>query len=74
MDWSSRIVHMHTFIKFRHKMFICDVDYSYFCVCTFAENEMQGLHIEQITRQPTFWEENKRKAEYFLGHACYQRS
>ena len=25
---------------------------------------MQGLHIELITRQQTFWEENKRKADY----------
>ena len=35
---------------------------------------MQGLHIERITRQQTFWEQNKEKAEYFLGHVSYQRS
>jgi len=47
-------------------MFICDVNYSYFSVCTFAEDEMQGLHIERITREQTFWEEIKSKAEYFF--------
>ena len=54
------------FYQVQTQMFICDVDYSSFCVCTFAEDEMQGLHIERITRQQTFWEENKRKAEYFF--------
>ena len=45
------------------QMFICDVDYSYFCVCTFAKDEEKGLHIECITRQQSFWEEHKKTAE-----------
>ena len=40
------------------QLFVCDVQYSDFCVCTFAsESDQENLHIERINKNTTFWNE-----------------
>ena len=44
------------------QLFVCNVEYAHFCVCTFLKDENNeydggGIHIERITRNLNFWEE-----------------
>ena len=50
------------------QLFVCDVQYSDFCVCTFGSDEDQeNLHIERIEKNYSFWHgECVPKAELFF--------
>ena len=48
-------------------MFVCDVGYSDFCVCTFAsDTDKENIHIERIYKNNDFWQECVSKAELFF--------
>ena len=48
-------------------MFVCDVSYCDFCVCTFTcDDPESGLYIERIYQDPSFWENCLSKAEHFF--------
>ena len=49
------------------QIFVCDVDYCDFCVCTFSGNEESTIHIERISRNNAFWKnECVPRAEAFF--------
>ena len=50
-------------------MFVCDVQYSDFCVCTFGTNA--DLHVQWIYRDDDLWEDCVSKAKQFLQHVYY---
>ena len=44
-------------------------EYCDFCVCIFAQNEENDLHIERIVRDEEFWSVCVEKAHYFFRTA-----
>ena len=54
------------FYQVQTQLFVGNVDYCDFCVCTFAQNAEHGLHIERITKDVKFWSNCIEKAEYFF--------
>ena len=54
------------------QLFVCDVQYADFCVCTFMADEQQGssqdskVHIEQIFKDHSFWTECITKSQHFF--------
>ena len=63
-------------MKLMHKpkhmqLFVCDVDYADFCICTFAtdsQNEYSdcGVHIERIDKNPSLWGHCIDKVSHFF--------
>ena len=55
------------YYQIQTQMFVCNVEYSDFCVCTFANDDDEGsVHIERIHKNDRFWAECVLKAEYFF--------
>lgn len=49
------------------QMFVCDVEYSDFCMCTFASDiDKENTHIERIYKNTNFWQDCVSKAEVFF--------
>ena len=53
------------------QLFVCNVEYVDFCVCTFLRDERNnyddsGVHIERIYKNLTIWEECVKKAQDFF--------
>lgn len=44
------------------QLFVTDTEYCDFCVCTFADDEENGLHIERISKDEEFWSDCVSKA------------
>ena len=59
------------FYQVQTQLFVCDVDYADFCVCTF-EKDVQGMysndsiHIERINRNQSFWTKCIDAAQHFF--------
>ena len=60
--------HSHAyFYQVQTQLFVCDVEYCDFCVCTFASDQDEStLHIERIYRDETFWDECVAKVKPFF--------
>ena len=60
--------HSHAyFYQVQTQLFVCDVEYRDFCVCTFASDQDEStLHIERIYKDETFWDECLAKAKQFF--------
>ena len=55
------------YYQIQTQMFVCNVEYSDFCVCTFANDEDEGsVHVERIHKNDRFWAECVLKAEHFF--------
>ena len=48
------------------QLFVMNVEYCDFCVCTFTDNLSDGLHIERISKDFEFWNDCTKKAETFF--------
>ena len=48
------------------QIFVCDVTYCDFCVCTFSAQEEESVHIERVYKDDTFWDDCVMKAEMFF--------
>ena len=60
-----RLNHGHAYYyQVQTQMFVCDVKYSDFCVCTFGTNA--DLHVERIYKDDDFWEDCVSKAKLFF--------
>ena len=68
VDGSLRLDNSHAYYyQIQSQLFVCDVEYCEFCVCTFVEDdESKGLHIERIYKNEGFWLECISKAEQFF--------
>ena len=49
------------------QLFVCDVDYCDFCVCTFASDQTGDLHVQRIAPDMQFWESCLAKASSFFS-------
>ena len=60
--------HSHAyFYQVQTQLFVCDVEYCDFCMCTFASDQDEStLHIERIYKDETFWDECLAKAKQFF--------
>ena len=48
-------------------MFVCNVSYCDFCVCTFTSDDSDsGMYIECIYQNSSFWEDSLSKPEHLL--------
>ena len=55
------------YYQIQTQLFVCDIEYCDFCVCTFVEDdESKGLHIERIYKNEAFWLECISKAQQFF--------
>ena len=48
------------------QIFVCDVAYCDFCVCTFGEEVEESTHIERVYKNDAFWNDCVMKAELFF--------
>ena len=61
--------HSHSYYyQVQTQIFVCDVAYCDFCVCTFGTDleEKDTIHIERIYKDLTFWNGCVTKAEHFF--------
>ena len=59
------------YYQIQTQLFVCDVEYADFCVCTFLKDgnndyDDGGIHIERITKNFDFWEKCVEKARNFF--------
>ena len=47
------------------QLFVCDVEYCDFCLCTFTGDE-SGLHIEHVYKDTCLWSDCVARAKFFL--------
>ena len=68
VDGSLQLDNSHAYYyQIQTQLFVCNVEYCDFCVCTFVEDdESKGLHIERIYKNETFWSDCISKAEQFF--------
>ena len=52
-------------------MFVNNVEYCDFCVCTFSSDE-SSFHIERVSKDPHFWEDCLVKAQTFFKTCILQ--
>ena len=65
-DGTLRLGHNHAYyFQVQTQLFVSDVEYCDFCVCTFSGND-SGLHNELITKDVQFWSDCVAKAELFF--------
>jgi len=58
VDGKISLDHYHAYYyQVQTQMFICDVEYCDFCVCTFSGDEESTIHIERIYKNNRFWED-----------------
>ena len=60
--------HTHSYYQVETQMFVRDVEYSDFCVCTFASDtcSKENVHIERMHKDTDFWQECVPKVELFF--------
>ena len=59
--------HTHAYYyQVQTQLFVTNVDYCDFCVCTFSDDSVNGLHIERILKDLQFWSDCTKKAESFF--------
>ena len=51
------------------QLFVANVDYCDFCVCTFAYHDDLHIHIERIFKDTEFWDDCVSKAQHFFRTA-----
>ena len=58
----------HTYYyQIQTQLFVCDVEYCDFCVCTFTESGGESaMHIERIHKNYEFWTNCVEKAKWFF--------
>ena len=67
-----RLDHLHAYYyQVQTQLFVCNVDYADFCVCTFVRDDKNsyddsGIHIERIEKNQVFWEGCVEKAQLFF--------
>lgn len=67
-DGKLHLDHNHAYYyQVQTQLYVCNVDYCDFIVCTFSSKD--GLYVERITKDNTFWNECVQKAE-LLFHKC----
>ena len=68
VDGQISLDHCHAYYyQVQTQIFVCDVEYCDFCVCTFYGDEESTIHIERIYRNNTFWKDHcLPKAEAFF--------
>ena len=59
------------YYQIQTQMFVCDVEYADFCVCTLLKDENNeyddgDIHIERITKNLNFWKECFENACHFF--------
>jgi len=59
------------YYQIQTQLFVCEVEYTDFCVCTFATDNQDnhsdcGIQIERINKNPEFWNECIGKASHFF--------
>jgi len=59
------------YYQIQTQLFVCNVEYADFCVCTFMRDDSNsyddsGIHIERIERNPNFWDGCIEKAQHFF--------
>ena len=67
-DGRISLDHKHPYYyQVQTQIFVCDVQYCDFCVCTFSGDEESTIHIERIFRNNAFWKDQcLPKAESFF--------
>lgn len=59
--------HTHAYYyQIQTQLFVANVEYCDFCVCTFVENEQNDLHIERLAKDSEFWTNCIEKAHCFF--------
>ena len=59
--------HAHDYYyQVQTQMFVCNVEYCDFCVCTFPESNDCSLYIKRIFRDHEFWAACVEKAKHFF--------
>ncbi len=48
------------------QLFVGNVDYCDFCVCTFSQDGQNNLYIERINKDQEFWDTCVQRAEHFI--------
>ena len=73
VDGELQLDHTHTYYyQVQSQLFVCDVEYGDFCVCTFSMDEDKshyletGMHIERIYKDPNLWIECTTKSSQFF--------
>lgn len=76
IDGSLQFDNSHAYYyQVQTQLFVCDVEYCKFCVCTFVEDdESKGLHIERIYRMKHFGWSVFQKLNNSLKPAYFQKS
>ena len=61
-------IHLDTshayYYQVQTQMFVCDVEYCDFVVCTFSAED--NMHIEHLFKNFTFWSDHLSKAHLYL--------
>ena len=64
-DGTLHLKHQHSyFYQVQTQLFVSDLEYCDFCVCTFSDDDT-GLHIERIHKDQTFWDSCVAKVDVF---------
>ena len=53
------------YYQIQTQIFVCDVEYCDFCLCTFNGDE-SGLHIERVYKDTSLWNDCVERAESFF--------
>lgn len=65
-DGTLHLKHKHSYYyQVQTQLFVSDLEYCDFCVCTFAEDDTD-LHIERIHKDQSFWDSCVAKADAFI--------
>ena len=60
------------YYQMQTQMFVCDVNYCDFCVCTFPSgSEGSAVFVERICRDVNFWSTAVQKSKEFFSLVCY---
>ena len=68
VDGQISLDHCHAYYyQVQTQIFVCNVDYCDFCVCTFSGDEESTIHIKRVFRNNNFWKDHcVPKAEAFF--------
>ena len=59
VDGQISLDHCHAYYyQVQTQIFVCDIEYCDFCVCTFSGDEESTIHIERIYRNNKFWKDH----------------
>ena len=59
--------HTHScYYQVQTQLFVLNVEYCDFCVCRFSGDNVNGLHIERISKNFQFWSDSTKKAEHLF--------